>query len=90
MPKTTPEEFMDGIRRTVAETIAQAMQAQQQRQGAQFVAMHQDGQKYSRVVVNRRLDDGSVVPQETTVPQLLAELNDNVLDLIDVTRRRKR
>lgn len=55
----------------------------------------QRGPTYARHVVQRRDDNGVPYAVETTVPDLLAELNDNVLDLIAAVdeggrRRRKR
>ena len=87
---TSPQEFIDSIKATVAETVAKTastcfstFQQQRQQQEAQYQSKVRSPQ-YQEVLVNRTDDHGNIITVRTSVPQLLAELNDHMLDLLDV------
>jgi len=97
-PKQFMQELLDGVRTAVGQAVTQASSAvfEQIRQTAQHhvaAAQQQRGTgTYGTVVVNRRDQHDRMVPQTTTVPQLLAETCDLLHDIrgeLERSRRRR-
>jgi len=98
--KTTPDAFLKDVQVMVVNTVTQLLdqkfgqqQAQQQAQPpGEIPSQHVQAQKapvYAEHIVMRRDDAGNLIQVRASVPQLLAELNDNMLDLISVVDERR-
>lgn len=88
-----PKEFMAKLQNLVMNAVTQAngraLQQIAEDLFQQWQTRHHqnpppNGGKYAPVQVQRLDDDGNAILQPTTVPQLLAELCDHMMDIKDI------